>query len=709
MKKLFTLLTLALISIGSAWGQKFSFDYNSNNSVPTNAGTGTAVATSSDTKVLFAKEKGNGCMKFQSTISSSNQYFTLTPTSTLETGDEITIGNYITNSSADKYAQLTIEYYSNTDTKLATQTAANIVGNGGTNVLTSAGTPIDEVLIVPAAANGAKYIRIGRGTGNTNLFVSKFIIASGSPTLTGTWTKNSDEVDKNESAPTLPAFSVSATKNEGDLTSSHYSVAYSLKVGSTDGILTINPSTGITAISTATIGTATCVATVTSTNEATYKTPATNTFEYSVTVNDLICATPTFTTYGHAFQIACATSDATIYYTIDGSTPTTSSEQFTLTGNNLMALPTSGTVKAIAAKDGYANSSVASETITVPTVGSTTGNLLVTLQPDAVVDGDDFTYTSGFSKADYTMTNNAASKGIQLTDKMEKYPYAFKAASGKITITPPADITIQSVKVYAIKNSNKSAGNITVGDGYIVTSSSNVVIPRYAYNTEGDGVMSEIVLTKTTPVEGETFEFTIGSQFRMYVEVYGTTSATTETITPAKEYTTYIPTHNLNFTGLDIKAYVATAATSSSVTLAEVTTVPAGTPLVLKKGSAASYDVPVVASASAPASNLLKAGDGTTSIGGDSKYDYILSDGLFYRLSPAGVLPAGKAYLHLAAEPAAGREFLEIEIDGYATGIKQMEDVRSKKDDVYYDLQGRRVLYPTKGLYIVNGKKVIVK
>lgn len=76
-------------------------------------------------------------------------------------------------------------------------------------------------------------------------------------------------------------------------------------------------------------------------------------------------------------------------------------------------------------------------------------------------------------------------------------------------------------------------------------------------------------------------------------------------------------------------------------------------------------------------------------IGGDSKYDYILSDGLFYRLSPAGVLLAGKAYLHLDAAPdAAGREFLEIEIDGYATGISKMEDVRSKKDDVYYDLQG---------------------
>ena len=27
----------------------------------------------------------------------------------------------------------------------------------------------------------------------------------------------------------------------------------------------------------------------------------------------------------------------------------------------------------------------------------------------------------------------------------------------------------------------------------------------------------------------------------------------------------------------------------------------------------------------------------------------------------------------------------------------------------YYDLQGRRVLQPTKGMYIVNGKKVVIK
>ena len=41
------------------------------------------------------------------------------------------------------------------------------------------------------------------------------------------------------------------------------------------------------------------------------------------------------------------------------------------------------------------------------------------------------------------------------------------------------------------------------------------------------------------------------------------------------------------------------------------------------------------------------------------------------------------------------------------TGISRIENV--KENGAVYDLQGRRVENPTKGLYIVNGKKVMVK
>jgi len=76
----------------------------------------------------------------------------------------------------------------------------------------------------------------------------------------------------------------------------------------------------------------------------------------------------------------------------------------------------------------------------------------------------------------------------------------------------------------------------------------------------------------------------------------------------------------------------------------------------------------------------------------------------FYKLSSGGTIGANKAYL---VSGAGAPEFFSL--DGETTGVNE---VRGKMEDVsgeYYDLQGRRVSQPTKGLYIVNGKKVVIK
>ena len=80
----------------------------------------------------------------------------------------------------------------------------------------------------------------------------------------------------------------------------------------------------------------------------------------------------------------------------------------------------------------------------------------------------------------------------------------------------------------------------------------------------------------------------------------------------------------------------------------------------------------------------------------------------FYKLKKDLTLGVGKAYLTYNPDYGGSltREFLGF---GETTGIN---DVRCQKEDVrgeYYDLQGRRVSQPTKGLYIVNGKKVVIK
>ncbi len=90
---------------------------------------------------------------------------------------------------------------------------------------------------------------------------------------------------------------------------------------------------------------------------------------------------------------------------------------------------------------------------------------------------------------------------------------------------------------------------------------------------------------------------------------------------------------------------------------------------------------------------------------------YVLGNGNggvgFYKLSTTGNLGVGKAYLTYSG--GGSRNFFGFE-ESETTSIDgrwKMEDGRS---DVYYDLNGRRVLNPTKkGIYIVNGKKVVVK
>ena len=44
-----------------------------------------------------------------------------------------------------------------------------------------------------------------------------------------------------------------------------------------------------------------------------------------------------------------------------------------------------------------------------------------------------------------------------------------------------------------------------------------------------------------------------------------------------------------------------------------------------------------------------------------------------------------------------------------ATAIKSVQDNVTKSQKEVYDLSGRRVVNPTKGLYIVDGKKVVIK
>ena len=122
-------------------------------------------------------------------------------------------------------------------------------------------------------------------------------------------------------------------------------------------------------------------------------------------------------------------------------------------------------------------------------------------------------------------------------------------------------------------------------------------------------------------------------------------------------------------------------------------------------------NVPVTtADADDVSDNALVAGDGTTAWDGTTGYTYYYVANDKFHKATSGTLQSGKAYLKVANGEVPTAPVLNFVFDlGETTSIA---DVRSNKAEVsgeVYNLNGQRVAQPTKGLYIVNGRKVVIK
>ena len=89
---------------------------------------------------------------------------------------------------------------------------------------------------------------------------------------------------------------------------------------------------------------------------------------------------------------------------------------------------------------------------------------------------------------------------------------------------------------------------------------------------------------------------------------------------------------------------------------------------------------------------------------------YVLSNGHdFVWVKDAGTLAAGKCWVELVPSSPAHARALSIVFEGTTTGINAVSSSADKTDGEWYDLSGRRVAQPTKGIYVKNGRKIIVK
>lgn len=179
----------------------------------------------------------------------------------------------------------------------------------------------------------------------------------------------------------------------------------------------------------------------------------------------------------------------------------------------------------------------------------------------------------------------------------------------------------------------------------------------------------------------------------------------------AVKFATYVPTFNV-VAPADVKVYTAKVnETKSAVVLTEVpagSVIAKGTP-VLVGAEAGSYTFAASADeAETLGNNELKAAAADTKGNGSTIYALVEQDGkaVFAPLKEGVAVSVGHAYLELPA--ASATRFYSIQFGGETTGINEV-NAAAKADGAYYTLQGVKTSKAAKGIYIHNGKKVVIK
>ena len=292
------------------------------------------------------------------------------------------------------------------------------------------------------------------------------------------------------------------------------------------------------------------------------------------------------------------------------------------------------------------------------------------------------------------------------------------SSNGSVTFTLPSGGKAKSLKI--TRTSNQWAGACSV----VLKDASNNTLNTFSLGSSSSATYNftstydhsaSYSLTNSTSKNAWTdnieFKYETGG---ISYSGYCTSLPVVGVNVAASGYTTYASAYALDFEnaveeGSDdktLKAYVVSEVSNTAVTLTEVTSAPASTGVVLKGTASTTYTIPVIASANAVGTNLLTAVVNATTV--EANTVYVVSGGKFCLYTGTSI-PAGKAYLAASEVPAlAGASMLDFDFNE-TTGIKAVENSQWPLDGDFYNMNGQRVAQPTKGLYIVNGRKVVIK
>lgn len=182
-----------------------------------------------------------------------------------------------------------------------------------------------------------------------------------------------------------------------------------------------------------------------------------------------------------------------------------------------------------------------------------------------------------------------------------------------------------------------------------------------------------------------------------------------------KEWTTFTSAYNLDFSSVEgLTAYTAKYnKDNDAVALTPVKKVKAHTGLILKGEAGKTYTLSILPSNEAGLeavtdNQLVDCVDAVWSTG--RKNDYFLSNGKFVKSDNDGWALPGKSFLYIEGGRTNKSESpLRVYVDNTATAISGITNSPVVKDEAYYNFQGVKVQRPQHGVFIHNGKKVVLK
>ena len=294
-----------------------------------------------------------------------------------------------------------------------------------------------------------------------------------------------------------------------------------------------------------------------------------------------------------------------------------------------------------------------------------------------------------------------------------------------LTTTNPAEVVVygpDATGYYTLYTADGYLYAASSGNNYLKSQSTNDMNGKWSISFDSETKEAEVVAHGTNtrnilhynPNSGNPVFSCYGSTSSVDNPVYlfekadAAVATTTSVKLNGSGYATFATTTALDFQDADdatFSAWEITAISGSTITFNQIKKhVAAGKGILLKGTADATVNLNIMpAGGDALSSNKLVGITEDTAVAADTYYG--LSGNQFKKVN-AGTVPAGKALLPANEVPASARELTFVFDE--ATGIKQVETSKSIIEGIY-NLAGQKVQNPTKGLYIMNGKKVIIK